>query len=117
MAESCIFCRIIAGEIPAELVYEDDTVVAFRDIQPQAPVHLLIVPREHVDAIADLTDAQTELAGRAMVAVGKVARAVEGLEEGFRVIVNNGAAAGQTVPHLHLHLLGGRRFSEGMVRD
>ena len=117
MADNCIFCRIVAGEVPAKLVYQDETVIAFRDIQPQAPVHVLVVPREHIAAIADLSDAQTELAGRTMVAVAKVARAVEGLEEGFRVIVNNGAAAGQTVPHLHLHVLGGRRFSEGMVKD
>jgi histidine triad (HIT) family protein len=115
MAENCIFCRIVAGEIPAALVYEDETVIAFRDIHPQAPVHVLVVPREHVEAIADLADAHAELAGQTMLAVGRVARAVEGLKEGFRVIVNNGAAAGQTVPHLHLHLLGGRRFSEGMV--
>lgn len=117
MNASCIFCRIIAGEIPASLVYEDETVVAFRDIHPQAPVHLLVVPREHVEALSDVGEGQAEMAGRTLVAVGKVVRAVGGLEDGFRVIVNNGAAAGQTVPHLHLHVLGGRRFGEGMVRD
>lgn len=115
MPENCIFCRIVAGEIPASLVYEDEAVIAFRDIHPQAPIHVLVVPREHVESIADLTDEQAELAGRTMTAVGKVARAVGGLEQGFRVIVNNGAEAGQTVPHLHLHILGGRQFSEGMV--
>ena len=78
MADNCIFCRIVAGEVPAKLVYQDETVIAFRDIQPQAPVHVLVVPREHIAAIADLSDAQTELAGRTLVAVAKVARAVEG---------------------------------------
>ena len=117
MSQSCIFCRIVAGEIPAKLVYEDDAVVAFHDVHPQAPIHVLVVPREHVPSIAALSDANLELAGRTMIAVGKVARAVGGLENGFRVIVNNGPGAGQTVPHLHLHLLGGRQFSEGMVRE
>lgn len=117
MAENCIFCRIIAGEIPATLVYEDETVVAFRDIHPQAPVHVLVVPRTHVESISELDESRTDLAGRTMLAVGKVAAAVGGLEQGFRVIVNNGPAAGQTVPHLHLHILGGRQFSEGMVRE
>jgi histidine triad (HIT) family protein len=117
MSQSCIFCRIVAGEIPAKVVYEDDAVVAFHDVHPQAPIHVLVVPREHVPSIAVLSDANLELAGRTMIAVGKVARAVGGLENGFRVIVNNGPGAGQTVPHLHLHLLGGRQFSEGMVRE
>jgi histidine triad (HIT) family protein len=117
MDPNCIFCRIIAGEIPAKLVYEDETVVAFRDIHPQAPVHVLVVPREHVASLTELDEGRTELAGRTLVAVPRVARAVGGLEDGFRMIVNNGAAAGQTVAHLHLHILGGRRFSEGMIRE
>ncbi|HEX6923826.1 MAG TPA: histidine triad nucleotide-binding protein [Longimicrobiaceae bacterium] len=117
MAENCIFCRIVAGELPASMVYEDETVVAFKDIRPQAPVHVLVVPREHVDSIAHLDDSHAEMAGKTILAVEKVARAVGGLEEGYRVIINCGEAGGQTVPHLHLHLLGGRRFSEGMVRD
>lgn len=117
MADNCIFCRIIAGEIPASLVYEDDTVIAFRDIRPQAPVHVLVVPREHVASLSDLSDTHADLAGKTLVAVEKVARTVGGLGDGYRVIVNNGKAGGQTVPHLHLHILGGRRFSEGMVKD
>lgn len=114
MPENCIFCKIVAGEIPATIVYEDDTVIAFRDINPQAPVHVLVVPRQHVDSLGDLRDEHASMAGHAMVAAGKVAE-TQGLEDGFRLIVNNGAAAGQTVSHLHLHILGGRTFSEGMV--
>lgn len=117
MDPSCIFCRIVAGEIPSRRVYEDDTVIAFHDIHPQAPVHVLVVPREHVAALSDLQEAHAGMAGRTLLAVPRVARAVGGLEDGFRLIVNNGAAAGQTVPHLHLHILGGRSFGEGMVRD
>ena len=117
MASDCIFCRIIAGEIPSKRVYEDDAVIAFRDIHPQAPVHVLVVPREHIAGLSHLSDDHQALAGRALVAVEKVARAVGGLEDGYRVIINNGEAGGQTVPHLHLHILGGRRFSEGMVRE
>ena len=117
MAQSCIFCRIVAGELPATRVYEDDAVSAIRDIHPQAPVHVLVVPREHVSGIDALGDSTAELAARTMTAVPKVARAVGGLEAGYRVIINQGAAAGQTVPHLHLHVLGGRQFSEGMVRE
>ena len=115
MDPNCIFCRIVAGEIPSQRVYEDDTVIAFRDIHPQAPVHVLVVPRQHVESLSDLEESHAGLAGRTLVAVPKVAQAAGGLEEGFRLIVNTGAAAGQTVPHLHLHILGGRRFGEGMV--
>ena len=115
MAEDCIFCRIVAGEIPASLVYEDDSVIAFRDIHPQAPIHLLVVPRQHIAMLSDLTETHADLAASMLTAVPRVARQVGGLEQGFRVIVNNGAAAGQTVAHLHLHILGGRQFSEGMI--
>lgn len=115
MANDCIFCRIAAGEIPAQVVYQDAHVVAFRDIHPQAPVHLLVIPREHVASLDALGDAHTEVAGRLLTALPRVAAAAGGLEDGYRMIANNGENAGQTVHHLHLHLLGGRRFDEGMV--
>lgn len=112
--DDCIFCKIIAGEIPSTHVYEDEYVVAFDDIHPQAPVHTLVVPKEHVINLTDpaLTP---ELIGHVMMAVNKVATIKGVAESGYRVIQNNGEQAGQTVPHLHFHILGGTTFSEGMV--
>jgi histidine triad (HIT) family protein len=106
----CIFCRIGAGEIPADVVYSDDAVVAFRDLNPQAPTHVLVIPREHIGSAHALTAEHAELLAALFGAVQRVA-AAERLEEGYRVVTNVGAAAGQTVPHLHLHLLGGRAFA------
>lgn len=103
----CIFCRIAAGEIPADVVYSDDAVIAFRDLNPQAPTHVLVIPREHVGSAHAVTADHAALLAALFGAVQRVADA-EGLEEGYRVVTNVGAAAGQTVPHLHLHLLGGR---------
>jgi histidine triad (HIT) family protein len=102
---SCIFCRLVAGELPATRVHEDADVLAFRDIQPQAPTHVLVVPKRHVASLAELTDAR--LAGALLLAAAAVARA-EGLIQGWRLIANTGAHGGQEVPHLHLHVLGGR---------
>lgn len=111
--EECIFCRIASGEIPAKLVYEDALVVAFDDVSPQAPVHTLVVPREHH---VTMDDALSEaLMGAVFSAVPKVARAKGIAESGYRVIVNNGADANQVVPHLHVHVMGGRRMAHGMV--
>ena len=115
MASDCIFCRIVAGEIPAGIVYQDDTVIAFRDLSPQAPIHILVVPREHLASVADLDDSRISLAGRLLTAIPRVAAAVGGLDGGYRVIANTGSDAGQTVHHLHLHLLGGRPLGEGLV--
>lgn len=110
MAEACIFCRIIAGEIPGQFVYEGDTVVAFRDINPVAPTHLLVVPREHIDSVAALQPGDQDLAGQLLQACAQVARAA-GLEErGYRVVANIGPDSGNQVPHLHLHILGGRQL-------
>lgn len=106
----CIFCRIIAGDIPSDRVYENDTVVAFRDIQPVAPTHILIVPRAHVPSVSGLEDADTEIAGALLLAARDIA-ASEGLEpNGYRVVTNVGDWAGQTVYHLHIHILGGRQL-------
>ncbi|MEW6074345.1 MAG: histidine triad nucleotide-binding protein [Planctomycetota bacterium] len=103
----CIFCQIVAGEIPADEVHADEDVVAFRDIHPLAPCHVLVVPRRHVPSLWELADA--ELAGKLLVAAAEVARR-EGLAAGWRLIANTRAHAGQEVDHLHLHVLGGRRL-------
>jgi histidine triad (HIT) family protein len=106
--KSCIFCRIVAGEIPAKLVHEDEDTIAFRDINPQAPTHVLVIPRKHIASINDLTESDGGLIGRMHVAAKKIAHD-EGVSElGYRLVTNTGAAAGQTVHHIHLHVLGGR---------
>jgi histidine triad (HIT) family protein len=107
----CLFCRIVRGEIPSTKVYEDATILAFRDIEPAAPVHVLIVPKRHVDSLATLTDNDSELAGSLMLAAAEIARHEGIAESGYRVIVNAGKEGGQSVDHLHLHLLGGRQLS------
>lgn len=108
MADPCLFCRIIAGEIPSARVHEDDLVIAIRDIAPAAPTHVLVMPRAHVASLAVMTDDHAALAGRLFAVAAGIARS-EGIEEaGYRVVANHGRAAGQSVDHLHLHLLGGR---------
>jgi len=106
----CLFCKIAAGEIPADVVYEDDEILAFRDIAPQAPVHVLVVPRRHIAGPAAVGEAEAGLAGRLMAVAAEVARR-EGVGEHFRLVVAHGAEAGQTVFHLHLHVLGGRTMN------
>ncbi len=105
---NCLFCRIAAGEIPAKLAYEDDDVVAFHDINPQAPLHVLIIPRQHIATINDLTADNAELVGKLFLAAKKIAADAGYAENGYRVTMNCGADAGQTVFHIHLHLLAGR---------
>lgn len=111
----CIFCRIVRGEIPAKKVHEDDLVVAFHDIQPQAPVHILVIPKVHVPSMAEL-DAEHEAAmGRLMVVAGRLARE-HGCTEGFRAIVNTGDVGRQEVYHLHLHIVGGSSLLPPMLK-
>ncbi len=110
----CLFCKIVAGEIPSTRVYEDDRAVAFRDIQPQAPTHVLVVPRRHIASVAELTDADAELAGHLLVVAAEVARADGRAESGFRIVSNSGREGGQSVAHLHVHVLGGRQLSGQM---
>lgn len=111
MAEKTIFSRIIDGEIPGTFVYQDDDVVAIRDINPAAPTHVLVIPRKPIPSLAELGEGDVELAGRILLAVRRVAEQ-EGLaERGYRVVVNTGAEGGQTVPHLHFHVLGGRQLT------
>lgn len=105
---NCIFCRIVAGEIPADVVRESDRVMAFRDLDPKAPVHLLLIPKEHVESVAELGDIHAETLVDIMQAATQLARA-EGIDEsGWRLVTNIGADGGQSVFHLHFHLLGGR---------
>ena len=110
----CIFCRIIEGALPSQSVYEDEHVYAFRDITPQAPVHILVVPREHVASVTELTAENSHLAAECYEAIAKIARN-ENLQNGFRVITNCGKDGGQTVDHLHFHLLGGKHLGAGLV--
>jgi histidine triad (HIT) family protein len=108
MEETCIFCRIIAGSIPAKLAHEDEHTVAFHDIDPRAPVHVLIIPRKHLPAVDRLDDGDAELMGRLMLTGRKLARELGVADSGYRLVINNGPDAGQSVDHVHMHLLGGR---------
>lgn len=110
MEEECIFCRIVAGESSADLVYQDKDCLAFRDIAPQAPTHLLVIPKAHIPSLAEIGEDQQELAGRLMI-IAKSLAEEEGLAaKGYRLVMNCGSEGGQVVPHLHLHLLGGKRL-------
>ena len=107
----CVFCKIASGEIPSTIVYQDEQVIAFHDINPQAPKHLLIIPRKHVPTIAHLSEAESSLIGH-MISVANQLAKMEGVaESGYRLVINCGKEGGQLVNHLHLHLLGGRQLS------
>jgi len=106
VADDCLFCRIVRKEIPAKLVLENEHVMAFRDINPQAPVHVLVIPREHVASLNEATD--SEMIGRLTLAAAEIAKREGVAESGYRTVINTNRDAGQTVFHLHLHLLGGR---------
>ncbi len=105
----CIFCRIAGKEIPASIVYEDDRILAFRDADPQAPVHVLIIPKKHLSSLNDLSDGDRELMGHLMCTLPHIARKLE-LDNGYRLVCNCGEDGMQTVPHLHFHMLGMRRM-------
>ena len=110
MADDCIFCRIVAGEIPAQVVHQDDHALVFQDVNPQAPTHLLVIPRRHVASVDHLSPQDEALAGHLLLVAGKAARS-QGLDKtGYRVVTNIGRDGGQTVSHLHLHVLGGRNL-------
>jgi len=111
MGDECLFCRIVAGQIPSTRVHEDDLVIAIRDIAPRAPTHILVLPREHVASAADLTDAHAPLVGRIFAVAAELARSEGIADGGYRVVTNVGTWGGQTVDHLHFHLMGGRPFS------
>ena len=102
-----IFSKIIDREIPADIVYEDDVCLAFRDINPKAPVHVLVIPKKEIESLAHLTEEDASIVGHCVIALSKIA-AQEGLADGYNMVVNCGEAGGQEVPHLHFHLMGGR---------
>jgi histidine triad (HIT) family protein len=107
-ASACLFCRIIAGDLPSTKVHEDDLVVAFRDVRPEAPTHLLVLPREHIRSAADLGESHGALLGRLFAVAADLARSEGVADAGYRLVTNVGDQGGQTVHHLHVHLLGGR---------
>ena len=108
---NCLFCRIVGGEIPSTRVAEDDLAIAIRDIAPRAPTHVLIMPRDHVASAADLTDEHAALVGRIFATAAEIARSEGIADGGYRIVTNIGAWGGQTVDHLHFHLMGGRAFA------
>ena len=111
---NCLFCKIIAGDIPSTKVYEDETVYAFRDIAPQAPTHILVVPKAHMDSCNAVTAENSAVVAHIFEVIPQIAKA-EGLENGYRVVSNCGGDAGQTVPHLHFHILGGKPLALEMA--
>jgi len=110
----CIFCKIVAGTAKADIVYKDEHVTAFRDIHPVAPTHILIVPNRHIDSVGTLTEADEAIAGRLLLTARKLAEQEGIADKGFRVITNTGPHGGQTVPHLHIHLIGGQHMRHPM---
>ena len=112
--ENCLFCKIIAGDIPSTKVYEDETVLAFRDIAPQAPTHILVIPKAHIGSVAEVTGENSAIVAHIFEVIAQIAKS-EGLSEGYRVVSNCGPLAGQTVHHLHFHILGGKQLSLEMA--
>ena len=112
--KDCLFCKIIAGEIPSTKVYEDDKVFAFRDINPQAPVHILVVPKVHISCGQAVDENNSIYVAKCFEAIAKIAKA-EGLDNGYRIVNNCGADGGQSVMHLHFHLIGGKKFPETII--
>ena len=107
----CVFCRIVAGEIPADILHQDEEVIAFRDINPVAPTHLLIIPRKHIPSLAHLPDAETPLIGHMAKIANQLAKEEGIFESGYRLAISCGEQGGQVVPHLHMHLVGGRQLA------
>ncbi|MBA7596033.1 Purine nucleoside phosphoramidase [subsurface metagenome] len=112
MNKDCIFCRIISGEIQSDILYQDEEVIAIRDINPQAPTHLLVLPRSHISSLADVGADQKQLLGHLVHVANELAKREGIADKGYRLVINCGVEAGQEVPHLHLHLLGGRSLGK-----
>lgn len=110
MSDNCIFCKIVSGEIPSELIYEDEVCIAFNDISPQAPTHVLVIPREHFASLNEADESRRTLLGHLMLKTAEIASEKGIAEKGYRVVINTNDDGGQTVFHLHIHLLGGRQF-------
>jgi histidine triad (HIT) family protein len=111
MSEDCIFCKIAGGEIKTDLLYQDDEVVAFRDINPKAPTHILVIPKDHIPSLNETTPEHKRLLGHMVNVASALAKSEKVDKSGFRLLINSGADAGQEVPHLHLHLLGGQKLA------
>ena len=111
---NCIFCQIVAGKIPSEILYQDEQVIAFRDINPQAPIHLVIIPKRHIPSLTHLSEEDSPLIGHMVNAANELAKKEGIAESGYRLVINCGKQGGQLVPHLHMHLLGGRRLSDAL---
>ena len=107
----CIFCQIIAGKVPSEIIYQDEEIVAFRDINPQSPVHLLIIPKKHIPSLAHLSEAESPLIGHMVNIANQLAKRESISESGYRLAISCGEQGGQEVPHLHMHLVGGRQLA------
>jgi histidine triad (HIT) family protein len=110
----CIFCQIVAGKVPGEILYQDEEVIAFRDINPQAPTHLIIIPKRHIPSLGYLSEAEALLIGRMINIANRLAKREGVSESGYRLAMNCGKEGGQLVPHLHLHLLGGKKLSDAL---
>ena len=113
--DDCLFCKIIRGEIPSEKVYEDEEILAFKDINPAAPIHILIIPKKHIDSLAQIEVQDEALLGKMHTVINKIAKEQGVLEKGYRLIVNCGKDSGQEVMHLHFHLLAGQKFGDKIV--
>jgi histidine triad (HIT) family protein len=110
----CVFCQIVAGKLPSDIVYQDEKVIAFRDINPQSPTHVLIIPKKHIASLAELAEGEASLMGHMVNIANQLAKKEGVAQSGYRLVVNCGQEGGQLVPHLHLHLLGGRQLSGTM---
>jgi histidine triad (HIT) family protein len=110
----CIFCQIVAGKVPSEIVYQDEQVIAFRDIEPMAPTHLIIIPKRHIPSLSQLSEAALPLIGHMVKVANQLAREEGIVEKGYRLVISCGEEGGQLVPHLHMHLLGGRKLSDAL---
>ena len=113
--EDCIFCKIIKKEIPSTIIYEDDKVIAFNDVNPAAPIHILVVPKKHIETLLDVTDEDNELISYVYQVINKIAKEKGFANNGFRVIVNCGKDSGQEVMHIHFHVLGGKKLGDKIV--
>lgn len=109
--DTCVFCKLAKGMLRADIIYEDTKVVAFKDIHPQAPVHILVIPREHITALWEVDESHVPVLGRLLRVANEIADRMKVIDTGYRVVINTGVDAGQTVDHLHVHVLGGRRLS------
>lgn len=112
--EDCIFCKIINRQIPSDIVYEDDEIIAFKDVKPMAPVHILVIPKKHIASVMELSQVDEKVVGKVYCVIQKLAKEFNLAEDGFRVVTNCGENAGQTVKHIHFHLLGGKKLSGSM---